>query len=112
MHAWELPDPYLDRIEARSHADEWHELGQQMLDEALGDWRDRHPHVSIETRVVHGHAASVLVAAAEAADLLVVRRAHEHRPFDHLGAHGAGRPAGQSRAGPGRACTRRRVSTS
>ena len=86
VHAWELPDPYLDRIEARTQPDEWHALGQQLLDEALGDWRDQHPHLSIETRVVHGHAASVLVAAAKAADLLVVRRAHEHRPFDHLGA--------------------------
>jgi hypothetical protein len=27
----------------------------------------------------------VLAAAAEAADLVLVRRAHEHRPFDHLG---------------------------
>ena len=86
VHAWELPDPYLDRIEARTQPDEWHALGEQLLDEALGDWRDQYPHLSIETRVVHGHAASVLVAAAKAADLLVVRRAHEHRPFDHLGA--------------------------
>ena len=68
------------------HADEWQAQGAQLLDDALGDWRDQHPHVSIETRVVHGHAASVLVTAAKGADLLVVRRAHEHRPFDHLGA--------------------------
>jgi nucleotide-binding universal stress UspA family protein len=86
VHAWELPDPYLDRIEARTHADEWQAMGEKLLAEALGPWRDQHPHLSIETRVVHGHAASVLVRAAETADLLVVRRAHEHRPFDHLGA--------------------------
>jgi nucleotide-binding universal stress UspA family protein len=36
--------------------------------------------------VVHGHAASVLASEAKAADLVVVRRAHEHRPWDHLGA--------------------------
>jgi nucleotide-binding universal stress UspA family protein len=86
VHVWGLPDPYLDSIEARTQPEEWQALGEQLLDEALGDWRDQHPHLSIETRVVHGHAASVLVAAAKAADLLVVRRAHEHRPFDHLGA--------------------------
>ena len=85
VHAWELPDPYLDRIEGRTHADEWQALGGELLDEALADWQD-HPDVAVKTRVVHGHAASVLVAAANAADLVVVRRAHEHRPFDHLGA--------------------------
>ena len=86
VHAWEMADAYLDRIEARTHADEWQALGEQLLDEALGAWRDQHPDVSVETRVVHGHAASVLAAAAKTADLVVVRRAHEHRPFDHLGA--------------------------
>jgi nucleotide-binding universal stress UspA family protein len=86
VHAWELPDPYLDRIEGRTHADEWQALGEQVLAEALSEWRDQHPHQVIETQVVHGHAASVLVAAAKGADLVVVRRAHEHRPFDHLGA--------------------------
>lgn len=86
VHAWELPDPYIDRIEVRTHPDEWQTLGEQLLQEAVGDWCEQYPHVSIETRVVHGHAASVLVAAAKAADLLVVRRAHEHRRFDHLGA--------------------------
>jgi nucleotide-binding universal stress UspA family protein len=86
VHAWELPDRYLDRIEALTHPDGWQAMGEQLLAEALGPWRDQHPHLSVETRVVHGHAASVLVGAAKAADLLVVRRAHEHRPFDHLGA--------------------------
>ena len=86
VHAWELPDPYLDRIEARTRAEDWQAQGEQVLDEALGSWRDQYPHVPIDVRVVHGHAASVLVAAAKAADLLVVRRAHEHRPVDHLGA--------------------------
>jgi nucleotide-binding universal stress UspA family protein len=86
VHAWELPDPYIDSIEGTSHGDDWRDLGEQLLGEALGTWRDQHPHLAIETRVVHGHAASVLVSEAKAADLLVVRRAHEHRPFDHLGA--------------------------
>ena len=56
------------------------------MSEALGTWRDQYPHLPVETRVVHGHAASVLASEAKAADLVVVRRAHEHRPWDHLGA--------------------------
>ena len=28
VHAWEMADPYLDRIEARTHADEWQALGE------------------------------------------------------------------------------------
>ena len=36
VHAWELPDPYLDSVEARTHPDEWQALGEQLLDEALG----------------------------------------------------------------------------
>ena len=86
VHAWEMVDGYLDRIEARIHADEWQAAGEHLIGEALGGWRDLHPDVSVETRVAHGHAATVLAAAAKTADLLVVRRAHEHRPFDHLGA--------------------------
>jgi nucleotide-binding universal stress UspA family protein len=86
VHAWELPDPYIDRVEARTHGDEWEAQGKKLLDEAIGYWRDQYPYLPIETKVVHGHAASVLVAAGKAADLVVVRRAHEHRPFDHLGA--------------------------
>jgi hypothetical protein len=81
-----MADPYVDRIEARTHAEEWESLGEQLLDEALADWRRQHPDVPVETRVIHGHAASVLVEAAKGADLVVVRRAHENRPFDHLGA--------------------------
>ena len=50
VHAWEMADAYLDRIEARTHADEWQALGEQLLGEALGDWRDQHPDVSVETQ--------------------------------------------------------------
>jgi nucleotide-binding universal stress UspA family protein len=85
LHAWELPDAVMDHIEARTHVEEWQSRGERLLDEALADWRHRHPDVPVETRVVHGHPASVLAAAAKEADLVMVRRTHEHRPFDHLG---------------------------
>jgi nucleotide-binding universal stress UspA family protein len=86
VHAWGMADGYLDHIEARTHADEWQAQGEQLVGEALRTWRDQHPDVSVQTHVVHGHAASVLAAAAKTADLVIVRRAHEHRPWDHLGA--------------------------
>jgi nucleotide-binding universal stress UspA family protein len=86
VHAWELPDPVIDEMEARSRGDEWQAVGDRMLDDALADWQDQHADVPVVRQVVHGHPASVLVAAARTADLLVVRRAHEHRPIDHLGA--------------------------
>ncbi len=86
VHAWEMADNYLDRIETRTHTDDRQALGEQLVGEALRTWRDHHPDVSVQTHVVHGHAASVLAAAGKTADLVVVRRAHEHRPWDHLGA--------------------------
>jgi nucleotide-binding universal stress UspA family protein len=86
IHAWELPDAYVDGIEARTNAEQWDAEGRRILDEALAPWRDRYPEVTVETRVVHGQPAAVLATAAKQADLLLVYRAHEHRPFDHLGA--------------------------
>ena len=81
-----LPDSYLDLLKTRSHADEWQARERSCSMTRSETGATSIPHVPIETRVVHGHAASVLVSAAKGADLLVVRRAHEHRPFDHLGA--------------------------
>ena len=90
VHAWELPDPYIDSLEGKCpFNDDWQALGEQLLSEALGTWRDQHPHLPVETRVVHGHAASVLVSEAKAADLVVVRRAHEHRPWTTSGPRSA-----------------------
>jgi nucleotide-binding universal stress UspA family protein len=85
VHAWELPDPVIDGFEGGSHVENGQVRGQRLLDRALAVWRHQHSDVPLETRVVRGHPAPVLAAAAEAADLVLVRRAHEHRPFDHLG---------------------------
>ncbi len=85
VHAWELPDPYVDRAEGRAHSAECEQRGLDMLDEALAPWREQYPEVPVVTRVVHGQAASVLLHAAEDADLLFLRRAHDLRPFEHLG---------------------------
>jgi hypothetical protein len=80
-----LSDPAIDRMEARGHADECEIRGQPLLEEALAGWLTEHGEVFVETRVVHGHPASVLAGVAADADLVLVRHAHDHRPFDHLG---------------------------
>ena len=84
--AWELPDPYLDRIEVRTHADEWEEEGRRVIEQVLVDWREAYPDVAVDVRVQHGRAAEVLLAASRDSDLLILsRRHHAIPPFGHLG---------------------------
>jgi nucleotide-binding universal stress UspA family protein len=84
--AWELPDPYLDRIEVRTHADEWEEEGRRVIEEALTGWRTDHSDIAVDVRVLHGRAAEVLLAASRESDLLILsRRHHAVPPFGHLG---------------------------
>ena len=84
--AWELADPYLDRIELRTHADQWRADGQCLLDDLAADWRPAYPDVAVETRVEHGTAATVLLGASADSDLLLVsRRHHALPPLGHLG---------------------------
>ena len=87
--AWRLADPYFDRIETRTHADDWARNGEQMLDEVTADWRAAYPDVAVETEVVHGAPARVLLAASGESDLLVVsRRRFPVPPYGHLGGVG------------------------
>jgi nucleotide-binding universal stress UspA family protein len=84
--AWELPDPYLDRIEVRTHANEWEEDGRRDIEEVLAEWREDYADVSVDVRVRHGRAAEVLLASSRDSDLLLVsRRHHAVPPFGHLG---------------------------
>lgn len=86
LHAWRLPDPYFDAIEARTHMDEWIEEGQRLLDEALTEPRAAFPDVPVEARVVHREPARALVEAAHDADMLLLsRRTHEHLQLTRLG---------------------------
>jgi nucleotide-binding universal stress UspA family protein len=87
--AWELADPYFDRIELRTHADEWSSNGKQLVMELTQDLRAAHPDVAVEARVVHGPPARVLLTASEDSDLLVVsRRRFAFPPYGHLGGVG------------------------
>ena len=74
MTAWQLADPYFDRIEARTHAEDWEQNSIEVLAEVIADWRTAFPEVEVETRVVHGPAAPVLLHASEDSDLLLVSR--------------------------------------
>lgn len=84
--AWELPDPYLDRIEVRTHSDDWEEEGRRVIEEVLTSWRADHADVPVDVRVQHGRATEVLLAASRDSDLLILsRRHHAIPPFGHLG---------------------------
>lgn len=84
VHAWKMPDPYIDSIESHDHAEAWMAAGTDMIERALSPWRDRYPDVTVNVRVVHADPARALLAAAEGATLLLLLR----RPTPKfLGAH-------------------------
>jgi nucleotide-binding universal stress UspA family protein len=87
--AWEVADPYFDRIELRTHADEWEANGRELIVEVTADWRTAYPDVTVETTVVHGQAAKVLLQASGDSDLLIIsRRKLALPPYGHLGGIG------------------------
>lgn len=87
VHAWQLPDPYLDILEAREHMDDWTALGEALLDEVLAGPRGDFPEVPVEAHVVHAESSRALVAASEDADmLLLARRTRELGHLTRLGA--------------------------
>jgi nucleotide-binding universal stress UspA family protein len=84
--AWHLADPYFDRIEARTHAADWEAHGIEVLQRVTKSLTEAYPDVEVETRVVHGAPARVLLHASEDSDLLVLsRRHHALPPYGHLG---------------------------
>lgn len=87
--AWQLVDPYFDRVEARTNAREWEAEGRRVVAEISAGWQTVYPDVSVETRIVHGPAARVLLDASEGSDLLVIsRRRLPLSPFGRMGAVG------------------------
>ncbi len=89
LTAWHLADPYSDSIEARTHADDWARDGEEVLALATADWRTAFPEVEVETSIVHGPAARMLLQASEDSDLLLIsRRRLALPPYGHLGGVG------------------------
>lgn len=87
--AWHVADPYFDRVEVRTHADEWQRHGIELLAEITADWRTAYPDVALETKVVHGRAARVLLGESGEGDLLVIsRRRLALPPYGQLGGVG------------------------
>jgi nucleotide-binding universal stress UspA family protein len=87
--AWHIPDVYLDRIEARTHAEEWTANGKADLEYLVAPLRATYPDVDVDLEVVHGRPASVLLSAAESSALLVLTRRHfSIPPHERLGGVG------------------------
>lgn len=87
--AWQVSDPYSDRIESRTHADEWETNGRELIAEVTTDWHTAYPEVGVEPRVVHGAPARVLLEHSSESDLLVIsRRRFPLPPYGHLGGVG------------------------
>ena len=87
--AWHVPDAYLDRIESRTHGDEWVDAGTADLEALVLPLRTTYPDVDVELRVVHGRPAEVLLEASGDSDLLVLTRRHAAvPPHERLGGVG------------------------
>jgi nucleotide-binding universal stress UspA family protein len=87
--AWELADPYLDRVEYRTHADEWTASGTQAVLDVTAPWQALYPDIEVEIEVLHGSPAKVLLRASRDADLLVIsRRRFALPPYGRLGGVG------------------------
>jgi nucleotide-binding universal stress UspA family protein len=86
VHTWRLPDEYLDRIEVRSHVDDWIARGEELAQEALAPWRREYPDVPVSVAVTHDDPAHALVRASEGASLVVLLRRPPAPVFgQHLG---------------------------
>jgi nucleotide-binding universal stress UspA family protein len=87
VHAWWVPDPYVDIAEQRTHAVDHEERTVTRVQRTLAPHRAAHPDVPVEIRVRHGRPAHVLLAESADADLLVLPREHAHRWLPgHVGA--------------------------
>ncbi len=86
VHAWKLPDEYIDLIEERTHGDYWLTRGNELVEKELAPWRRDHPDTPVTVRVVHDDAARALVNASRDASLVVLMRRPPSRVLgSHLG---------------------------
>lgn len=86
VHAWKLPDEYVDRIEARTQGEYWLTRGSELVEKELEPWRRDYPDTQVTVQVVHADPARALVEAARDARLLVlVRRLPSRVLGSHLG---------------------------
>lgn len=89
VHAWKLPDEYIDLIEDRSYSDHWLKRGNEMVEKHLVPWRRDYPDTQVSIRVLHDDPARALVGASRDASLVVlVRRPPSRVLGSHLGGVG------------------------
>ena len=91
LHAWHLPSPYADRVEARTHSAWWSDRGREMAEAALEPLRRAHPDLEVEVQVVHDDPAVALLHSSHDATLLVLAYAAsspgQDGPFDRVANH-------------------------
>ncbi|MBW8172316.1 universal stress protein [Ornithinimicrobium sp. Arc0846-15] len=86
VHAWAIPDPYIDRIESRDNLGGWVEAGTKMAEQALQPWRARYPDVAVSVRILHDQPIHALLESAKgAAVMFLLRRAAPRFLGAHLG---------------------------
>jgi nucleotide-binding universal stress UspA family protein len=87
LHAPRFPYRYdVDRASGRTALREWEQRARHEMEELLAPWRQQLPEVDVEVRVVHDQAAHALVtAAAEADEVVIVRRSLDVPTAAHLG---------------------------
>ena len=86
VHAWKLPDAYVDRIEERTAGAAWLTRGTELVERELAPWRRDFPDTTVTVTVVHDDPANALVSAAKDARLLIlVRRLPSRVLGSHLG---------------------------
>lgn len=85
LRAWKLA-PYFDEVVAnRGARTEWRDRETARIEEALVDFRERHPDVRVRVDVVHEQPAAALVAASATADRLMLERPVRGGVLHHLG---------------------------
>lgn len=86
VHAWAIPDPYIDRIETRDNLGGWVKAGTEMVEQALQPWRTRYPDVPVSVRILHDQPIHALLETAKgAAVVFLLRRAAPRFLGSHLG---------------------------
>ncbi len=85
VHAWKLAPYYDDVVADRVGRAEWRARETELIEEVLGDFRERYPDVRIRVDVVHEQPAAALVASSASADRLLLVRPVHGGLLHHLG---------------------------
>ena len=85
LHAWSMPDAYLDAVADRRTLALWRRSVRDQLSEQLDPWLGAYPKLRVRVDVAHMRPADALVNASRRSDLLVLGRSGDVRRPHHLG---------------------------